>query len=535
MFRRLLALLLATVPMSAQAAWKSVTSNHFVIYSEGSEASARETAAKLEKYLFVLKAVSSAKGEESPVKVRVYMVSDQAALGDTLPFGGGGSIAGYYSVTLRGAYAVMSRAQYRSAALRGEVSSNTGLSTQHVLFHELTHHFMHQYFPAAYPTWYSEGFADFYGATSIGAKDVVTLGLPVENRYLGFRYNQWLPVEQMISARTYADVGGSIYELYAQGWLLVHYLTTTNMRPGQLAKYLNGINAGQSFEAAAKAAFGDLGKLDSELRSHAGRGKLQTVVLPFKPIDTGPIAVRTLSPAENAMLPYVIKLQAGIPNANTGGFADAVKAVAARFPNDPYALETLADAERLAGRHADAIATADRWIAAAPENGMAVAIRAMAQMDQLAAAKSKDEAAWNAARAMLVKANKMSPDQPRILEAFYRNYSMRGMLPPASAQNALFRAYELLPQDDDLRQDVAADLEARGLFSDAIFVIKPIAVTIADPKELSPAEKAKRDAAKAKRRLAGSTDRETPREMLLRLEKKQGNGRKAEAPAKSNG
>ena len=66
-------------------------------------------------------------------------------------------------------------------------------------------------------------------------------------------------------------------------------------------------------------------------------------------------------------------------------------------------------------------------------------------------------------RRRLVQANKAAPDQPRILSAYYDTYARRGALPPESAQNALYHAFEILPQDEELRGRVAADFEARGM------------------------------------------------------------------------
>ena len=513
MLRKLIAAAAALLtPTLADAEWKAVETNHFVIYSDGSEAAARDAAVQLEKYLFVLKTVSHAKTPDSPLKVTLYLVSNTAAVQDAMSFGGNSRVAGFYSRDIRGAYAVMPR------FVGGGRSGLTALNT---IFHELTHHFMFQYFAAAYPTWYSEGFADFYGSMVIGPKDVVEIGRALPNRELAFRQNQWLPLSKMLSARSYRDVGDSIGELYAQGWLLTHYLSVTGARPGQLGKYLTLVNAGRPYGLAATEAFGDLDKLDSELRSYSVQRERKVMVLPFKAIDTGPVAVRPVSTAEDAMFGYSLATRVGVPAKEAPGFVTRVAAVAARFPNDPAALSTLFEAQLLAGQNAEATATAARWRVAAPADAQAVTAEAVARMAALTAAKSTEGAAWNGVRQLLVTSNRMKPDQPRTLRAYYRTYAARGLSPSATASEGLFRAHEVLPQEDGLRYELAAELERQGEIADAITIIKPLAVK-ADDTAVSARDKAKREELEAKYRLAGADRNEgandAARRMLDRLE-----------------
>lgn len=512
MIRKLLLsgfLLAAALPTTAFAAWHAATSTHFVVYTEGSTQSARNLATKLEKFEFVLRTISGVTRLGSPVRTKVYMMKTSGAVQDTMPFGGGGGVAGYFSGDMRGPFAVMTRSD------EGETF---GLAAQTVLFHELSHQFMFRYFPAAYPSWYVEGFADFYGTMQIGPKDVVEIGKPVENRYLGVRDNQWLPLDKLLLARSYGDVS-DVSLLYSEGWLLVHYLSTTKNRPGQLKAYLSAINGGASFAAAAKIAFGDVAKLDGELRDYAGRAKLQTLILPFKPIDPGAIDVRDLSDAENALIGDDIRLSSGVPASEIGGFATRLADTAKRWPDDPYALSLLTEAQRLAGRSVEARAAVDRWMKVAPNDGLAVMNSALLTIAALRDGKVTDPARWNEARKLYVQANKLTPDEPRILRAFYESYLAQGQLPPMGAQNGLVTAFELLPEVEELRYMVALDFEQRGYIEDAIAVIRPLAYRVRSDAEKSAREKARDADARGKYRMAGQSDPESPRTMLERLEK----------------
>ncbi|AQR73258.1 hypothetical protein [Sphingomonas sp. LM7] len=506
-------------PSLASASWNVATSKHFVVYAEGSESAAREAAVRLEKFQVALRYLSGATAPSSSVKVTVFLVSDLAALEATRPFGGGG-IAGYYNTTLRGPFTIMSRNKIKgSRGSRGEVFV-ADMDPQQILFHELTHHFMYQYFPAAYPTWYSEGFAEYLGALEIGSGDTVIVGNRVESRYSSFGRNDWLPVRQLVAARNYRDVKGSTHLLYAEGWLLVHYLNHAGVRQGQLKAYLDKVNQGMAFGQAGQQAFGDLDKLDGELRSYSGKFKLNAVALPFKKLDVGSITARKANRAEEDMLVLEMKLFAGIPERETDAFADRVTGAAARHSTNPYALRLATEALRLAGRTDRAIEFADRWVAAAPTDGLAVAARAELTVDQLERAKAKGAAEWTAVRKLYAEAAKLSPDEPSILYRFYTSYLREGRTPPESAQNALYRAFELMPQEDELRGQLAADFEMRDMLDEAIATIRPAAFVSIDPVDLSDGEKKERETDKLRYKLAGTTDGETARERLNRLEAK---------------
>ena len=511
--RKLLLVLALTLPTAARAEWKEASSRHFIVLSEGGEERLVKVISDLEKYDFMLRFVTKAKPPTIvPPKIKIYLMRDMSAVAVTMGGSGGSGVAGYYTASARGPIAV---------GLRGSTGGGDyALESQEVLFHELAHHFMFQYFPAAYPSWYSEGFADYYGTAKILDKDVIEVGHGLKSRYAAFLGNGWLPLDKLLTAKSYADVGGNIDLLYSEGWLLVHYLSNNKERKGQLEKYLGAINAGQSYKTAMDNAFGEGAKaLNAELRAYSRKGRISALSLPFKPIDTGAITRRTLSPAEDAMVGYDIAIGRGILKREAAKFAGAVAATGRRFPDDPHALRLQVEAWRLAGDRAAAAAALDRWIKLRPNDGLALMHRAELAIDALKAAGSADQAAWETARQDILAANKKTPRNPQILNAFYASYTAQGVLPPPGAQNALVRAFELVPQDDYLRHMVAADFEARGMIAEAIGIIKPAAVQL-HSAETDPKKKERDDAEREKYRGAGDNRSETAQEMLTRLEKK---------------
>lgn len=509
-FRIALALLVLLTPGIARAEWREATSKHFIVYSEGGEETLRRAVSDLEKYDLVLRWASRITRPDAAVKLRIFLMANQNELSGTMPEGGADGILGYYTVA---------RLRPVAFGLRRTPGYVEGMNAQEVLFHEYAHHIMYQYFPAAYPSWYTEGFAEFYGTTRIGENDVIEVGHAALARYRSFG-EDWLPLKKMLTAKSYEDVGDDIGLLYAQGWLLVHYLANTPERKGQLEKYLAAINSGRSFEEARDTAFGPDGKkLDGELRAYSRQRAVKALRIPFRPIDVGPIQFRTLGPAEQALVDEEIKLSRGLLKMEAADFAQKVRRKAKQFPDDPYALSMLVEAERAAGNAAGAAAAVERWLAVKPGAARAMMHKAQLRIEALQKSASTDAEAWQSARAMLVGANKTDPKDPAILAAYYDSFAASGTLPPAGAQNALYRAFEMVPQDDELRYKLALDFEKRGMITDAIATIKPAAFSLSSEDE-SAREKRRREKLEDKYRAVGQQKRETAVEMLKRLEQK---------------
>ena len=510
-----LALLMCLPAAAARAEWKEATSTNFVVYSEGGEAQLRAFATKLEKFNYVLRAYHGVKAPPSPVKLKVYLFPNIAAVGK---MAGGDGVAGYYIPRARGLMMVGTRNRASAPSSRGGLD-DVDLDSESILLHEYTHHFMFQYFPATYPTWYSEGFAEFWGATNILDNDVVEVGHPVNYRYGSFQMNRWLPVKKLLTAQSYADVP-ELDLLYAEGWLLVRYAFEFPQQNRQLQAYLRAINGGAPYAQAMKDSFADVDSLNGKLFDYAGKSKFQALRLPFKKIEVGPIAVRSVSAAENAMMELAIELSQGVLKRESAEFAAKVRGAAKSFPNDPFALALVSEAERLAGNRDSALAAADKLLAAAPADTRGLLLKALAEMDRLKAASSADPKAWAAARQYLVRASKAAPNDPLVLEAFYDSYAGQGSVPPEPAQAALYRAHELAPSDDDLRYKLALDFEKRDMIREAIAVIRPVAFVLPHRTGESAKEKKRREEREEKYRAAGEVKRETAREMLARLEGK---------------
>lgn len=528
MIRLLVAALLALIPAAAHAEWRRAESKNFIVYSEQSEPELRDAITRMEKFAFIVSqpALTGRQITPTPVKMKVYIVRSLTDLQETLPFGGFG-VAGYYNPSIRGSFIVTPRQAGRGQFMstRRTIREEQRDFSEIAFYHELTHHFMFQYQNAAYPTWYSEGFADFFGTFQIDDDNKLLLGAPQTNRLRAIEVLGWLPVEKLLTARSYADLGDQIGSLYAQGWLLVHYGFTNPERGRQTTRYLTLIQQGKSYADAAREAYGDLDALNRELQAYSRRPRMDQIGMTLRPIDVGNIEIRTLSAAESDLWRYDLSLSGGVARSEADSFVNRVRAIVARHPNDAYALRILTEAEEFTGNTAQAQAALDRWMALEPQSPLALMYKGKLAVERLVASRSTDDAAWDAARQPLIEANRLAPNEPRVLQAYYESFSKRGELPPAGAQAGLFRALQLVPSEGDLRYQVAADFEKRGMIREALAVIRPLAFTQRPDSELSPAEKARREKDKVRYAMVGQDiERETPREMMDRLEKKLAEG-----------
>ena len=507
MIRKLLVLLCLFLPAAARAEWREATSSNFVVYTEGSENDAREFAAKLERYNYVLRRFHNVREPAQAPRFRVFLLEDIEAV---QRLAGSRSVGGYYVPTAR---ALMFIGMRNAGAQRN-------FEPDAVLFHEYLHHFMFQYFPATYPVWYSEGYAEFWATMRFLDNGVVEVGHQQEGRYGSFVQGRWVPLRRLLTARSYADIP-EVDLIYAQGWLLSRYMFENAERRRQIQAYLNAINAGMSYEEAMNTHIGrNASQLNDELFEYASRGRYNVVRLPFRTIDVGTITVRTLSPGEQALVEQEIRISQGVRHTEMAGRAATIRRIAGGFPNDPNALNLLAEAEQLAGNLPAAAAAVDRLLGVAPNHPRGLMRKGELEVERLRAANSTDRAAWAAARQYLVRAMQAAPNDPVVHEAYYDSFTAQGVLPPDDAQNALYTAHELAPSDPELNYKLARDFEQRNMIREAIAIIRPDAFRTPLRRGESESERRERERQEERYRDAGTTRHETAREMLTRLEQK---------------
>ncbi|WP_446325794.1 hypothetical protein [Blastomonas sp. CACIA14H2] len=434
----------AAVP--ARAEWHEASSANFLVYADQGEKQVRAFTDMLERYRSAMRYVYKLPEEPTSPSNRltVFVVRDanqvRKLMGD-----GSKYVLGFYQSRAGGSVAFIPRVDGTQQA--GRVSDG-----ELILLHEYAHHFMFSVFSGSPPLWFGEGFAEFYAASKFEKDGSVGLGLPAAHRGAELVYAKDVPLEMLLSTRKYRENASKQYDsFYGRSWLLFHYLTLSGKRSGQMGDYLARLGKGEGEEAAATGAFGDLAVLDKELEAYLLSRRMNYLNLNASKIASAAIAVRPLTAAEAAIMPVMMRSRRGVNEETAPAVLDDALKVAALYPDDPFVLTALAEAEYDAGHDDAAIAAAGKAIARNPQ-----AVGAMIQKIYALFRKAQDDdALWPKVRAAISAANAAENDNPIPLAYFFRSYAAQGKKPPEMAVQGLQRALQLAPYDTGNRLTLA--------------------------------------------------------------------------------
>lgn len=464
------AAMVAAMPASAQ--WRAYEARHFTIYTDGGEARATDLATRLEKYDKLMR-MATGTSDDQPAKVRIFEVASTDEIERARGVSGTG-LAGFYSSNSFGPFIVTPR----------RTADGGRYFTPHVVLqHEYAHHFMLQYFPATYPGWYIEGFAELIGSSTLEKDGQIMYGAPARHR--GDQLvNGWIPMQEVLAS----DGPVRNLDYYGQGWAMTHYLTMDPARSRQLRAYLQSLNAGKPNREAATAAFGDLAKLNTEIRNHVQRGSW--VVRPVTPAIATPVLTtsRALSPAEEALLPEMIAFtdydldvvrKAGDREREAQRRRNRqakVRELVARYPADPFALSFLAEVAAVNNDKVEVDSATRRLLGIQPDHVRGLVRRSLLLAEQARALAGAERQARAAeARALAVRANRVDPDDPLPLYAFYQSFHLAGEAPTRNAVTGLESAVATLPNNDGMRLVLVEEYARQRRWGDAIATLAPLA------------------------------------------------------------
>jgi tetratricopeptide (TPR) repeat protein len=464
---RSLVLLLLLIAAPAHAQWLEASTDHFTVYSDQKEREVRDFAERLERYHNAMSVVlgrESAKPSPSN-RVTIYVVRDQSAIVELAQ--GSSSIAGFYIPRAGASTAFVSRVD-------SDISKASW--SEIVLLHEYAHHFIMSISDERYPHWMNEGMAEFFGTAKFDKDGSVGVGLPAKHRNLELVYADEVPIEQLLDTSLYFEKKSKFYDsFYGRSWLLFHYLFFNNERMGQLSDYLVKIRSGMDELDAARAAFGDLKKLDRELDTYYARRQWNYRQIVADAVKPGAINITPLSAGASAMMEVRIQSKRGVDEKMAKELLPQAQQIAARFPTDPFVQSALAEAEFDAGNDSSAIAAADRAIAVNPNELNALVQKGFAMTRQAKSATDNKAAAWGEVRKQFVKINKIEADHPIPLIQYYQSYVDQGLVPPKVAIDGLFWAHKLAPFDQDVRWTVANQLFAVKQYKQVLETLAPLA------------------------------------------------------------
>jgi tetratricopeptide (TPR) repeat protein len=469
------------VASPAHAEWWEAETDHFIVYSEGSAASAKEFAEKMEQLDMSLRSLQNVKF--SPVtsdsqKLTVFRFGQTSDIGR---LAGSSSVAGFYIPRLGGSVSFTpaksdSRDTGALLGARADSADLKKLDPEKVLFHEYTHHFMFQHFEAAYPKWYSEGYAETVATIAMRPDGSFHIGDPPNYRSdLLFQSMLNISVERMLTSKN-EPTGEDVMGWYSVGWLLNHYLTFEPSRQGQLKQYLRAIKNGVKPADAARESFGDLGKLDREITRYKS-GKLRGIDAKIANYSPPVAQLRRLAPDEEAIMKVRARSEAGVNKKTAPGAARDARTVAAKFPDSHAVQLALAEAELdLAVFEPSALASAetavDRALAAKPNSVEAMLLKGRALLER----GKTDKTQLPTARSWFARAYDEDPEHPAPLFYNYLTYYEAGGAIPDSALIGLEKAYDEALYDNEVKLVLARQLLAEKKGPAARSILMPLAI-----------------------------------------------------------
>lgn len=444
----------------AQADWHEAQSDHFVIYADDKEDDIRRFAESLERYHAAMSYVT---GREVPKpspsnRVTIFAVGGK---GDMRRLSGSRNVAGFYSPRAGGSKAFIQDIRWKNGYPH---------FTTVILLHEYAHHFLMSSSRYAMPRWMNEGAAEFFASAGFNKDGGILVGRPALHRSGDLAVSKTMDIEDILAPKEGKTDAG----FYGRSWLLYHYLTFEPAREGQLTEYWRQTASGKDSLTAGQLAFGDLRKLNTEMKSYVRRRRMLTYAIPPERISIGEVTLRKLPEGEAEMMDVRIRSQRGV-DADTAAevIVDARK-IAEKYPEDPGVLTALAEAEFDAGNDDAAIAAADKAIALDPSRANAYVQKGYALFRKAKEAEEPD-AAYDAAMAPFIQLNKLENDHPLPLIYHYRSFVNRGKTPNENARHALKRASQLAPFDHSLAMNVALMQAMEGKTKLAMQTLAPLA------------------------------------------------------------
>lgn len=484
-FLQLLSVLsLALLPLqAARAEWFEARTQHFTVYSDSTEADSKAFAERLERFDGALRQLQGLPlGQPIPETARVVVYR----FGQTNDIGvlaGAPGVAGFYIP--RAANPVLFtpvRDNRRFGSFERE-DPRTALSAETVLQHEYTHHFMLRNFSAAYPRWYIEGFAELNATIELRDDGTFLVGKPANYRADVLKSLPQFSVKRMLDPKYKYDDPEDFAQLYATGWLLTHHLNLSPNRKGQLGAYLKAVGAGEDGMAAAQRIFGDLSKLDADLRKYLASNlpALEYVPANYRPPE---VTVRKLDPAFAKVMRHRMKASRGQSRSEARGMNREMQAVASTETGNLDVQLLAAEAALDARDYPAATVAANRALALAPNSIEAMVFKARALFEP----KTGTAARFGEARAMLAKAHAIDKTDPRPLIETYRAWRAQAVPVPEEAAIMLETAFPLASHDSEYRLLLTRQLLEENRIPQAEQVLAPLAYSYdgRDPTKYTP-------------------------------------------------
>ena len=473
----LLSIMLCLVPAEARADWLRAESANFVVYSEGSESRLRERITLLENYDSLLRVFTGVEAPPAPAKLHVYIVRGEEDLRRIRPVRSG--TAGFYAATAHGIAAIVD----------GRVDGRAN----EVLFHEYAHHFMMQYAARAYPAWYVEGFAEYFSTADFRG-DEIHVGKFSPQRIYAIMDSDWLPMDRILYGDSNGMDGIATTRFYAQSWLATHYFFSSAERQATLRRYLMSERQGEPATVFEAETGLDAEGLAAALRDYVRDRRIAYLRI-GRPAAAAPaVTVTRLPDVADTLMLHHAALRIGLLEEGREEAIEAIRTLALRHGEDPFARRVLAHAEALHGDPAAADRLLDALLTESPQDVELLYLKGMRHLR--AAEQGEDwQSEARAARSWFVRAHRADENHFPTLYRYAQSLRTESSFVSENNANVLLLAHQLAPQVTEIRMNAAMLMIGRGERELAEALLQPLA---ADPHDGGLAEAARQMIAQAR-------------------------------------
>ena len=400
--------------------WRVAKSPNFVIYTDGSAATAEDRLRALERFRAACRAGALIDTGDDTRPLRLIA---PRKIGDYRTLAERPGVEGYFRQTRYGPVAVFSLED------RGYVAA------LQVALHEYVHHLMHQQGGYPVPLWYHEGLAEYLSAVEFEPSGQVVVGGRLPVRAAALDRIRWVDFAALFLSPQ--DV--PLLQLYAQSWLLVHYLMSEH-RDG-LKTYLQAFKMRPSAKKFEDAFGFALSALHERLRAYWRRRALKTTR--FRPPH---VSIETrVEPLATNERDYLLA-HMGVGRMDV----DDLRAMLA--PLQGVGLPHLALAEQLyeVERRSDALTLVDRILRRRPDDARPLLLKAHILLQPALAGEGAVDARAERGLTLAVRANRKDPDNVEALKLIAVAGLRLTTVPSEYIRSALVNGLRLAPYRDDL-------------------------------------------------------------------------------------
>lgn len=239
-------MVLVGVPVHG-AQWVRVDTPNFVVFGEVGEKRTRDVASEFERFREALGRVLTGAATRAPVPTTVVVFDNRTSFGPYRPLYNGKTVelSGFFS-SERDINRVTLALEDRTEGLR-------------TIFHEYVHLVVNNV-TSGMPIWLNEGLAEYY-STFLVSNDgkTATMGAVIEPHMALLNQQRLLPLPDLLALTHDSPLyneGKRRGMVYAESWVLVHFLLSDPSRSKALAAYTRATGAGTPAAAAWQQVFG---------------------------------------------------------------------------------------------------------------------------------------------------------------------------------------------------------------------------------------------------------------------------------------